>query len=141
LKLAVVDASVVLKWCLPEADSRLARSLTSRFLHAPDLLLVECANVFWRKVRVGDLTASQAEHVFRILSSAPVTLHETTPSLSARALEIALRLQHPAYDCVYLALALELKADQLITADERFASAAAAGPAKWGGIVCRLADA
>ena len=138
MKLVVVDASVVLKWCLPEPESRLARSLTSRFLHAPDLLLVECANVFWRKVRVGDLTASQADHVFRILCGAPVTFHETTPSLSARALEIALRLGHPPYDCLYLALALELNADQLITADDRFASAAAAGPASWARVVCRL---
>lgn len=139
MSLAIVDASVVVKWCLPERNSAAARALTARFLHAPDLLLVECANVFWRKVRVGDLTPSQANHAFRLIAGSPVTLHETTPALVERALEIGLRLNHPTYDCLYLALALELGADLLVTADDRFASAAAAGAPQWRRMVRLLA--
>ena len=42
---AVVDASVAVKWVVPETGSDLARSLSNASLEAPDLLLVECANI------------------------------------------------------------------------------------------------
>jgi predicted nucleic acid-binding protein len=48
-------------------------------------------------------------------------------SLAGRALEIAAELRHPAYDCFYLALAQERRA-QLVTADRRLISRLAGTP-------------
>jgi predicted nucleic acid-binding protein len=54
----VVDASVVLKWFLPEKDSGLADSLLEDFLNgdaeliAPDLILLEAANALWKRVEL-----------------------------------------------------------------------------------------
>ena len=57
---AVVDASVAVKWVVEESDSVQARSLSRARLEAPDLLPVECANILWKKERIGDLTKEQA---------------------------------------------------------------------------------
>ena len=135
MSLAVVDASVALKWFFPEEGSAEARNLASQDLHAPDLLLVESANVLWRKVRVGDVTPSFARQACRALSGSPVTLHPTTPELTLHALELAVQLDHSIYDCLYLALALDLGAEALITADDRFLRAAQACSAEWSQVV------
>jgi predicted nucleic acid-binding protein len=137
LSVLVVDASVAVKWFFPEDGSQAARALGAYRLHAPDLLLAECANVFWRKVRAGDMTASEASHACRLLASSSVVLHPITRELISQAFEISLQLNHPVYDCVYLALALELDAEGLMTADERLANAASQ-TAKWNKLVRRL---
>ena len=52
----VVDASVALKWLLPEDDSDLADALRAENLIAPPLWLVEGANALWRNVRNGKIS-------------------------------------------------------------------------------------
>jgi len=58
----VIDAGVVVKWFIPEVDSAIAHELLKRYLYgvdtpvAPDLLIAECANVFWRRCRQGDIS-------------------------------------------------------------------------------------
>ena len=48
----VVDASVALKWVIQEDGSEAAEALLRQEpLLAPDLLIVECANVLWVKTR------------------------------------------------------------------------------------------
>jgi predicted nucleic acid-binding protein len=56
--------------------------------------------------------------------TAPVTIIEADELLERRALELALALEHPIYDCVYLALAERMER-RLITADRRFIRALA----------------
>ena len=48
-----VDASVVVKWYVSETDSEEARVLLGHRLErfAPDFVLVELANIFWKKAR------------------------------------------------------------------------------------------
>ena len=46
----VVDASVAIKWVVPEAGSERAITLLDHGLVAPDLLFSECANILWRKL-------------------------------------------------------------------------------------------
>jgi predicted nucleic acid-binding protein len=64
--LYVIDAGVVVKWFIPEVESALAHQLLARYLQgvdtpvAPDLLISECANVFWRRCRQGDITPAEA---------------------------------------------------------------------------------
>ena len=58
----VVDASVVITCLLPEAESDAARTLiASEFCVAPDLLVSECVNAFWKNVRLGRILRSEAE--------------------------------------------------------------------------------
>lgn len=125
---AVIDASVAVKWVLDEPGSPQARRLASARLEAPELLLVECANILWKKVRVGDLRKDEAVQRLELLARAPVLAWAVSPDLLREALRLALELSHPVYDCLYLALALQLVIP-LVTADRRFAQAVSRHPA------------
>jgi predicted nucleic acid-binding protein len=116
---AVVDASVAIKWVVDEPGSTAAAALLSAGpLQAPDLLLVDCAHVLWKKARRGELSADEAGLAIHLLRQADVELLPSRP-LVDRALRLALTLDHTAYDCLYLALALEL-GRPFVTADHHF---------------------
>ncbi len=114
---AVVDASVAVKWVVTEPGSEPARSLSSADLSAPDLLLVECANILWKKARNRELTHREASQRLSLLTQAPVQLAPSDGLLDS-AYQLAAELDHPVYDCLYLALALR-KQMPLVTADRR----------------------
>ena len=116
----VVDASVALKWVLPEEDSELAEGLLDRGtpLHAPAFVFVELANALWFQMRAGKLDATDAAGCMRDLREAPLELWDGEEPLPA-TLEWAHRLDHAVYDCAYLALALHLDGTY-VTADRRF---------------------
>jgi len=122
IQAAVVDASVAVKWVVPENGSDRARSLAQAKLEAPDLLFVECANILWKKVRLGHLTRREAADCLRLLLAMPVALAGSRELLDS-ALRLSLELDHPVYDCLYLALALQRRFP-LVTADEKLAKAA-----------------
>jgi predicted nucleic acid-binding protein len=123
----VVDASVVHAMTedgpLPEI---LTQAVLGKELNAPDLLLAEVSNAIWKIVR---FTGQPAEHAvarqIRLLEL-PITRTPDATLLPA-AMALALRLPHSVYDCLYLALAVELDC-AVLTADRRFASAAAKTP-------------
>ena len=115
----VIDASVALKWLVEESGSEAALALQGRDLAAPALLRIEAANVLRTMVARGDLVPEQALDLLRLLQSAPVTIVDADDALEARAFELALKLSHPVYDCIYLALA-ERMGRTLVTADSRF---------------------
>ena len=60
----VVDSSVAIKWFVRETLYREADALLAAEseLFAPSLLVYEVANVFWKKWRLGEVTADQADH-------------------------------------------------------------------------------
>ena len=113
----VVDAGVAVKWFVSEPLLENARLLLSHRidLHAPDFVLVEFANVIWKKVRRKELPASP--RYVDALSSLNdiVTLHPVA-DLIERAMQIAMEIEHPVYDCLYLACA-ERTESELATAD------------------------
>ena len=113
----VVDASVVAKWIAPETDSPLAEALLDDELIVPDLLFAEVGNILWKKQLRGEMDATAAQVGARWLLQVPMQVHDSA-SLLIDALGLALQLQHPAYDCFYLALAQRIDAP-LITADQR----------------------
>jgi predicted nucleic acid-binding protein len=114
----VVDASVAVKWVVPEAGSESADRLVAagETLLAPDLMPVEAANALWKKVRQRELSRAEAGEALRLLLASGVELMASTPLLP-RALALAARLGHPVYDCLYLALA-ERERSRLVTADD-----------------------
>ncbi len=118
----VVDASVALKWVLDEPGSEGAAALRDHELIAPALWLAETANALWRHARTGDISDDEAASLFAELLQAPVASLPIEPYLE-RALELAIEIAHPVYDCIYLALALHHRT-HVVTADRRFASAA-----------------
>lgn len=120
----IVDASVAVKWLAEEAGSAAARILggVADPLIAPDLVIVEVGNALWKKLQQGAVSRTQATLGLRKLPSLFAQLHPDGP-LSERALELAIDLKHPIYDCFYLALALRENAT-LVTADARMGAAA-----------------
>jgi len=122
IEAAIIDASVAAKWVVEEAGSDRARRLSGVRLEAPDLLLAECANILWKKTRLGDLSRRDASECLALLLRAPVTLADSR-GLVDPALQLSFELNHPAYDCLYLALAVR-RGIPLVTADERLVSAA-----------------
>ena len=117
----IVDASVALKWVAEEDGSAPARAVyLSDECIAPSLILAEVGNALWKKLRLKIVTAEQA-------SAAMATLPRhlrlfDLPALATRALEIAIDLDHPIYDCFYLALA-ERERAPLVSADRRLVAA------------------
>ena len=125
----VVDASVAAKWLVPEADSALADALLDDDLLAPDLLFAEVGNILWKKHMRGEMDAAVVPLAARWLLQTPLEV-VTSASLIADAL--AVQLQHPAYDCFYLALA-EREGVPMVTADRRLhARCLALDAARWG---------
>jgi predicted nucleic acid-binding protein len=112
----VVDTSVVVQWVAPEDVERRAEALLGRSdLAAPDVLLVETANVLRKKVRDGDVTRDQA---FEGLELVEANVRTLVPSsgLLVRALQFAFEMNHPVYDCIFLACA-EATGTALVTRD------------------------
>lgn len=114
---AVVDASVAIKWVIQEPGTSQALKLASNHLYAPALWRAECANILWKKVRRDELSPEEAAVAAGLLEHFNVDISRAEPSLS-RVLHLAVALGHPAYDCVYLALAETLRLP-LVTADEK----------------------
>jgi predicted nucleic acid-binding protein len=120
----VVDASVAAKWVLPEAHSDRAAKLGSGAepIIAPDLVYAEIGNAIWKRAVQGELSVATAVEALATavsLFGALVPMQE----LSDRAIEIAIQLEHPIYDCFYIALA-ERERATLVSADRRLLAAA-----------------
>ena len=117
----VVDASVACKWFFEEDLSveALALAATRYVLVAPDLIIAECANVAWRRVRDGQVSPEQAEAFLKALPDWFETLMPSA-QLHEAAFRIACTLNHPVYDCLYVALAARYAAP-LVTADATLA--------------------
>lgn len=127
-RLAVVDASVVVRWIVPEKGASEALALLARSIDwmAPRLMLSEVAGALRRKVTAGELTAGLAaqglDFVLGIVARGALRLHrDETVIRSALALSIA--HQHKVPDCLYLALAEDTGAG-LATADLRLSELA-----------------
>lgn len=138
--LVVVDASLAVKWLLPEQFAPEASVLAEHWethqieMVAVHLLPMEVANALHRKVVQGTITATDAARLISSFLSYNVRLIYQQ-RLHARATELASELRQGAvYDAHYLALA-ETLGCELWTADQRFQGVAGAAghPVHWVG--------
>jgi predicted nucleic acid-binding protein len=98
LSLYVLDASVVLKWFLPEPGFEAAQKLRRPDVEceAPDLLLLEACNALWKHVRRGAVDAAVADAAAAALAEAPITWPSDT--LFAEAYGLAIETGRTVYD-------------------------------------------
>ncbi|MDA2910801.1 type II toxin-antitoxin system VapC family toxin [Nitrospiraceae bacterium AH_259_D15_M11_P09] len=123
----VVDASVGIKWFIPEPYSDAARRMRARQdLHVPELFSVEVGNALCKRVRRGDLSLGEAEEIFDDLQELPLHRHADNGVLPV-AFNLANKSRQSLYDALYLALAVMING-QLVTADRKLFSALAKGP-------------
>jgi predicted nucleic acid-binding protein len=119
----ILDASVAVKWVLPEPDTPKAihlrndlRTRTHEFF-APDIFAVEVAHALTRGERRGAIKQREAiVKLVDVLNTAPFFFSHL-PNLP-RAVELSSHHRIGVYDCLYLALSEQEQCD-LITADLR----------------------
>jgi predicted nucleic acid-binding protein len=126
----VVDASVAVKWFVPEELSSEARRLLAPEyeLMAPDILWVELGNVLWKKHRRRELDQRTATRLLDDLSRVPIKLHPAQRWTWA-ALDLAIRHGVSVNDGLYLAVAAG-NGCRLMTADRKLRDACGDGPLK-----------
>ena len=118
----VVDASVAVKWVVPEEDTELASKLfndataTDTHVLVPPHLPVEVTNALRKKTWRNELTTSEADRALQRFLGLDFRRSEP-PGLYKRALDLANQYDRRAvYDSHYVALA-EIVGCDLWTAD------------------------
>jgi predicted nucleic acid-binding protein len=121
----VVDASVGIKWFVPEVHSKLAQQLLSEenLLLVPDLFFPEIGNILWKRVRRGEDSPENARQTLIEFNNVPLEIYDSQP-LTPAALEIAMQTDRTLYDSLYLALAV-LRQCSMVTADSKLLNALA----------------
>jgi predicted nucleic acid-binding protein len=133
----VVDASVAVKWVIPEPDSDLAlRMILRDDLVAPDLLRLEVASALWKLAQRGKISLERVQSCWDVFNGVPVALQQASGLVEA-ALDLAIRHEITVYDGTYLALALALDCP-VVTADRRLLEVGAAHTLE--GRILRLED-
>jgi predicted nucleic acid-binding protein len=119
----VIDASVAIKWFLPEVHSINAVSLLNAGceLLAPDLIFAECGNVLWKRWLRKELEPEVIPAILSDLRRMSVKIVPISP-LAREASAIAIGYRRSFYDSLYLALAV-LAQGRMVTADEKLCHA------------------
>jgi len=122
VKAAVCDASIAFKLIVAEPDSDQALDFVrSVRVIVPEFMFLEIGNVLWSRIRRRDLNVHEAKRLVDCLRGLGFETLQIGPFLD-RALQIASSIDHPVYDCLYIAI-VEHFSVPLITADKRLISA------------------
>lgn len=134
----VVDVCVAVKWFVPEQYSQDAARLLSgnHNLIAPDYLLAEAGNVFWKKIRFNEISLEDGQQALTAIQHSPMQLVDSK-SLLQDAFNLANQAGRSIYDCFYLALAIRENC-QMVTSDEKFFNALKTGV--WAPSLCWVED-
>jgi predicted nucleic acid-binding protein len=116
----VIDASVAVKWYVPEIyEQEAERLLKGRDnFHVPELILPEFGNIIWTKVRRSEITQAEGEKIVQAISKKKWNIHSHRTTIKS-AYTGAIMTGQTVYDWSYLALAIALSCE-FVTADERF---------------------
>jgi predicted nucleic acid-binding protein len=119
----VLDASVALKWVLPEDESDIADKLREEYregVHdflSPDVFWAEVGHALARAERRGIIHRPDGSRLLAEILTTPPRLSPSFPLLTD-AYSIASALRTSFYDCLYVAVA-ERESCQFVTADVR----------------------
>jgi len=116
----IVDSNVIIKWFVDEPLHAEARHIFKyrQDLAAPEFALIEVANVVWKKVIRNEITPKQAGEIIA-LSKETIPELIYSPDFLEQAYRLAVELNHPVYDSLYLACAGDSEST-LVTGDKRF---------------------
>jgi predicted nucleic acid-binding protein len=134
----VIDASVLIKFYVPEILSDNAEQLFNRVeqgdvtLLAPDLIYSESGNILWKKRRMKELTRSEVEEITDAIISLPLKIEASKPLLPL-AIDISIAYGITVYDAMYVSLA-RVYETTMMTADRKLVDSLAKTDLK-GGIV------
>jgi predicted nucleic acid-binding protein len=116
----VLDASVVIKWFIPEIyweQASLLQSYSESGLHIPDFAQLECTSILNKKVRRKELKINEANQIQELLLTMPVQMH-SWQGLLLDAGQVAHETYRSVYDCLYLVLAKQISG-KMVTADKK----------------------
>ena len=125
----VIDASVVIKFYVPEILSDKAVEALSRVtdgelvLYAPDLVYPETGNILWKKQRRRELTSEEVDEIANAIIALPMIIESSKPIIPL-AVSIAMHSGITVYDAMYVAVA-RVYETQMITADKKLTDALA----------------
>lgn len=128
----VIDTSALIKFVLPEDHSDTARNLIEQHissvleLSAPEYILVEAANVLWKRVSRNDLLLGEAAQALHELRRVDLVLIPESQLLDD-ALLLAAEINITVYDALFCVLARRQQAP-LITADLPLVRRLGSGP-------------
>ena len=119
----VIDASIAVKWFIPESHSINALRLldTGCELLAPDLVFAEFGNVLWKKWMRKELEPEVISPMLTDLTRMRLRIAPTA-ALADKAADIAITYRRSFYDSIYLALAVTTQG-RMVTADEKLCNA------------------
>ncbi len=120
MKALVVDASVAIKWFLPEIHfEEASKVLKSKWeLLAPYLIWTEVSSALLKKVRFEEINAQEASDILKDFIRFPLQTYSSKFLLNS-AWQIAQQSRSSIYDSLYLALAINRDCS-LVTADRKF---------------------
>ncbi len=135
----VVDASVVIKWYIPEIwEKEATRLLRGRHeIHVPELALPEIGNIVWKKARRAEITNAEAAKIIAAVARKRWAIH-SHKGIFRSAFAGAEATGQTVYDWTYLALAISLSCE-FVTGDHKFYKAIEKTPflpnIKWIGAI------
>jgi predicted nucleic acid-binding protein len=122
----ILDASVAVSLVVDEPRTQAAsEAVVGHELVVPEAFWVEVANVLLRKVCESAIDHAEALDAYELLRRL-VEYSVSTERLGPLAMGLSMDLDHPVYDCFYLAAAIAHDAP-LLTADRALHAAAVAG--------------
>jgi predicted nucleic acid-binding protein len=119
----VDDASVAFKWFAQEDGTDRALELLARDepIVAPDLIVAEVCDAASKSLRRAELSPAQFDEIVSDIAQ-PFSRLIPVAHLIRPAAALTRRLDHPIYDCLYLALA-DTEGLRVVTADQRLLAA------------------
>lgn len=124
----VIDASVGIKWFVPEVHEQAALDIyrsTYEFI-APDLIYAEIGNILWKKWRRGEISDKVASGILRDFKEIKFLIYQSL-DLAEETLNIAKTYNLSFYDSLYVSVAVKTDT-ALITADQKLFQSLSASP-------------
>ena len=135
----VIDASVLIKFYVPEIHSERAEHLLMQveqgdvILLAPDLIYSESGNTLWKKGRIKELTRSEIDEITDAIISLPLKIEPSKPLLPL-AMDMSVVYGITVYDAMYISLA-RVYETKMMTADGKLLDSLSKTDLK-GNIIC-----